>query len=323
MRTIHVNVVDRGRGVWLMAAMAMAVAFARPSELATAQAEDAAGAKAKDAPPAEDPSEVQRRQQIKQQATHWEQQLTKLLYGDLELIRSVTGDIPRDARRAIARDGEKAVKEAAVRLAELQFGGPRRRPDAGLGGIVINGLGKLIVNGNVILNGQKIAVGQPAADGRQGEENNASDDPSELVSTALAKSLAEHVGSAQAAAFTRQIAERSERRQAAAVRAIVAVLDGELFLTARQREQIERSLAEKWNDSMTVGLEGMHWVDGRRVFPGLPADCISPHLTESQRKLFTAQENGAGNGASQRQTWMRMNALNSVQTAARDPWWFQ
>jgi hypothetical protein len=270
MRIIHVNDIERGRGAWLTAAMAIAVTLAQPSELVTAQAED----------PAKDPAEVQRRQQIKQQATHWEQQLTKLLYGDLELIRCVTGDIPRDARRAIARDGEKAVKEAAVRLAELQFGG------------------------------------------RKGEQNT-SDDPADLVSTALAKSLAQHVGSLQATALSRQIAERSERRKGAAVRGIVAVLDGELFLTAAQREQIERSLLEKWNDSMMVSLEGMHFVDGRRVFPGLPADCINPHLTESQRKLFTVQENSAGIGVSQRQTWVRMNALNSAQSAARDPWWFE
>jgi hypothetical protein len=234
-----------------------------------------------DVDPAENPAEVQRRQQIKQQATHWERHLTKLLYGDLELIRSVTGDIPRDARRAIARDGEKAVKQGALWLAELQFGGGNQR------------------------------------------EENASDDPVSLVSTALAKSLAEHVGSPQAAAFTGQIAERSERRQAAAVHAIVAVLDGELFLTAAQREQIERSLLEKWSNTMTVVLEGMHIVDGRRVFPGLPADCLSPHLTESQRKLFIVQENAAGNGGAQRQTWMRMNAFDSAQPAVRDPWWFE
>jgi len=279
--------IDRGRGVWLTALVAVMVTLVAPPELAESRAEDAvaktkdAVAKTKDALLAEDPAEVQRRQQIKQQATHWEQQLAKLLYGDLELIRSVTGDIPRDARKAIARDGEMAVKEAAVWLAELQFGG------------------------------------------RKGDQNNASDDPAELVSTALAKSLAEHVGSPQAAAFTRQIAARSERRQTAAAHAIVAVLDGELFLTAAQREQIERSLLGKWSDAMTVALEGMHFVDGRRVFPGLSADCISPHLTESQRKLFTVQENNAANGAAQRQTWMRMNALNSAQSAARDPWWFQ
>ena len=286
MRVVAMRVIDRGRGVWLtalvalVALVAIVVTLVASPELATSRAEDAV-AKTKDALPADDPAEVQRRQQIKQQATHWEQQLTKLLYGDLELIRSVTGDIPRDARKAIARDGEKAVKEAAVWLAELQFGG------------------------------------------RKGDQNKASDDPAELVSTALAKSLAEYVGSPQAAAFTRQIAARRERRQSAAVHAIVAVLDGELFLTAAQREQIERSLLGKWSDAMTIALEGMHFVDGRRVFPGLSADCISPHLTESQRKLFTVQENSAGNGAAQRQTWMRMNALNSAQSAVRDPWWFQ
>jgi hypothetical protein len=313
MRIIHVNVIERGRGVWLTAAMAIAATLAQPSNLVTVQAEDAAGVKAKDTPPAEDPAEVQRRQQIKQQATHWEQLLTKLLYGELELIRSMSGDIPRDARRAIAQAGEQAVKAAAVRLAELQFGGPRRRPEAGLGRIVINGLGKLIVNG------QKIAVEQPAAGGRE----NKSGDPASLVSDSLAKSLAEHVGTAQAAVFTRQTAERSARRKAAAAHEIVSVLDGELFLTARQREQIERSLLEKWDDSMALSLEGMHWVDDRRVFPGLPTDCISPHLSEAQRKRFAPQGNGGGGVVSQRQTWMRMNVLNNVPAAARDPWWFE
>jgi hypothetical protein len=280
MKIIHVNVIERGRGVCLTAAMAVAVTLAQPFELVTAQAEDAAGVKAKDAPLAEDPAEVQRRQQVKQQATHWEHLLTRLLNGELEMIRAVSGDIPRDARRAIARAGEQAVKEAAVRLAELQFGG------------------------------------------RKGEENTAGD-PASWVSDSLAKSLAEHVGSPQAAAFTRQIAERSERRKAAAVHAIVAVLDGELFLTAKQREQIERSLLETWDDAMASSLEGMHWVDDRRVFPGLPADCISPHLSEAQRKRFAPQRNGGVGVVSQRQTWTRMNVLNNVPAPARDPWWFE
>ena len=280
MKIIHMNVIERGRGVCLTAAMAIAVTLAQPSELVTAQADDAAGVKAKDAPLAEDPAEVQRRQQVKQQATHWEHLLTRLLNGELEMIRAVSGDIPRDARRAIARAGEQAVKEAAVRLAELQFGG------------------------------------------RKGEENTAGD-PASWVSDSLAKSLAEHVGSPQAAAFTRQITERSERRKAAAIHAIVAVLDGELFLTAKQREQIERSLLETWDDAMASSLEGMHWVDDRRVFPGLPADCISPHLSEAQRKRFAPQGNGGVGVVSQRQTWTRMNVLNNVPAPARDPWWFE
>ena len=322
MKIIDMNRADwgriaRGREVWLTAAVAFVVAYACPVDRSTARGEDVvAKTKTDDAAPADDPAEVQRRQQIKQQATHWEQQLTKLLYGDLELIRSVAGDIPRDARRAIARAGEQAVKDAAVRLAELQFGGLERGGKAAKGGVVIGGVG------NVIVAGGKIVLGPRAAASRQGDEHNA-DDPTELVSKTLAKSLAEHVGSEQAAAFTGQIAERRERRKVAAVHEIVAVLDGELFLTAAQREQIERSLLGKWNDSMAVSLEGMHWADDRRVFPGLPADCISPHLTEAQRTRFVPQGNGGGGTASQRQTWVRMNVLNNVQAAARDPWWFE
>jgi hypothetical protein len=114
MRIIHLNDIERGRRMWLRTVVAVVVTLAASPDLVTSQAEDAV-AKTTDAPPAEDPAVVQRRQQIKQQATHWEQQLTKLLYGDLELIRSVTGDIPRDARKAIARDGEKAVRAPSNR----------------------------------------------------------------------------------------------------------------------------------------------------------------------------------------------------------------
>lgn len=307
-----------GRRVFLAAALAFVMAYVRPIDRSTARGDDAvANPKAEDVAPADDPAEVQRRQQIKQQATHWEQQLTKLLYGDLELIRSAVGDIPRDARRAIARAGEQAVQQAAVQLAELQFGGSRRqvRVMAGEGGIVIGGAGNLLVaDGKLIVQGG-------GASGRQVDEST-TEDPVDLVSKALAKSLAEHVGSEQAVAFTRQIVERSERRKAAAVHEIVAVLDGELVLTAAQRERIERSLLDHWSDAMVASLEGMHWSDDRRVFPGLPDACISPHLTDAQRRRFGPQGNGGG-GRSQRQTWVRMNVLNNVHSAARDPWWFE
>lgn len=315
MKIVGMKSIDQRRGAWLIAAAAIVMACGMQPGLSTVQAEDA-DAKASEAPPADDPAEVQRRQQIKQQATHWEQQLTKLLYGDLELIRSICGDIPRASRRAIAQAGEQAVKDGAVQLAELQFGGPRRRREVAGGGIVIGGLGNLIVAG------QKIVAGQPLAGGGQADAKKP-DDPAALVSEALAKSLAHHLGREEAAAFAKQLTERSERRKAASVREIVAVLDGELFLTTRQRQQIERSLLEKWDDAMTLALEGMHWADDRRVFPGLPADCVSPHLTDAQRKRFAPQANGGRAAASQRQIWMNLNVLSNVQAAARDPWWFQ
>ena len=246
-----------------------------------------------DVDPAEDPAEVQRRQQIKQQATHWEQQFTKMLYGDLELLRVVCGDLPRESRRAIATSGEQAAREAALQMAELQMGGRQRR-------------------------GRRA---EPKPDAEKSPDN-----PVAIVSAALTKSVAEHAGSEQAKAFAEQIAQRDDRRKAAVIREIVAVLDGELVLTASQREEIERSLREQWNDSMAMTLQGIHMHNGVRVFSGVPGACVSPHLTKAQRQRFVPQPdaNRQHRGAWQHQAWMQtVNMLNNVQPAGRDPWWFQ
>jgi hypothetical protein len=274
-----------------------------------------------DVDPAEDPAEVQRRQQIKQQATHWEQQFTKILYGDLELLRVVCGDLPRESRRAIAKTGEQAVKDAALQMAELQMGGRQRRLAQG---IVIQG-GAVVVNGKAVINMNPLAQpGRPAKPKPDVEKS--PDNPVTILSATLTKSVAEHVGSEQAKAFAEQIARRDDRRKAAMIREIVAVLDGELVLTASQREEIERSLREKWNDSMAMTLQGIHMNNGRRVFPGVPGACVSPHLTKAQRQRFVPEPdaNRQQRGGWQHQAWMQtVNMLNNVNPAGRDPWWFE
>ena len=274
-----------------------------------------------DVDPAEDPAQVQRRQQIKQQATHWEQQFTKILYGDLELLRALCGDLPRESRRAIAKTGEQAVKDAALQMAELQMGGRQRRLAQG---IVIQG-GAVVVNGKAVINMNPLAQpGRPAKPKPDVEKS--PDNPVTILSATLTKSVAEHVGSEQAKAFAEQIARRDDRRKAAMIREIVAVLDGELVLTASQREEIERSLREKWNDSMAMTLQGIHMNNGRRVFPGVPGACVSPHLTKAQRQRFVPEPdaNRQQRGGWQHQAWMQtVNMLNNVNPAGRDPWWFE
>ena len=272
--------------------------------------------------PAEDPAEVQRRQQIKQQATHWEQQFTKMLYGDLELLRVVCGDLPRESRRAIATSGEQAARDAALQMAELQMGGRQRRGVQG--GIVIQG-GAVIVNGNAVINLNPLAQPGRRAEPKPNAEKSP-DNPVALLSAALTKSVAEHAGSEQAKAFAEPIAQRDNRRKAAMIHEIVAVLDGELVLTASQREEIERSLREQWNDSMAMTLQGIHMNNGLRVFPGLPGACVSPHLTKAQRQRFVPQPdaNRQQRGGWQHQAWMQtVNMLNNVQPTGRDPWWFE
>ena len=246
-----------------------------------------------DVDPAEDPAQVQRRQQIKQQATHWEQQFTKMLYGDLELLRAVCGDLPRESRRAIATTGEQAAREAALQMAELQMGGRQRL----------------------------VRRAEPKPDAEKSPDN-----PVTILSATLTKSVAEHVGSEQATAFAEQLAQRDERRKTAMIHQIVAVLDGELVLTASQREEIERSLREQWNDSMAMTLQGIHMQNGLRVFYGVPEACVSPHLTKAQRQRFAPQPdaNRQQSHAWQHQAWIQtVNMLNNVNPGGRDPWWFE
>lgn len=296
MKAIHAK---RGVAPVVRSAVAMPLAVlvavgGMPDRAAQAQEKPDAMAGPGDAAAklAEDPAEVQRRHQIKQQAIHWEQQFTKMLYGDLELLRAVCGDLPRESRQAIARAGAAAVKDAAVRMAELQMGG-RRNP-------------------------------RPRGGGANAEKSQ--DNPLAVVSTALTASVAEHVGSEQATAFSEQLARRNDRRKAAMIREIVAVLDGELVLTTAQREEIERALREQWNDAMAMTLQGIHMNNGLRVFPGLPGGCVSPHLTKAQRQRFVPQPdaNNHVRGAWQHQAWMQtVNMLNNVQPVGRDPWWFE
>lgn len=299
-------------------ALAPALAAAAEAEARQTEKSEKAGG-ATDNKPADDPAEVQRQQQvkreevqrqqqIKQQTVHWEQQFTKLFHSDLELIRSVCHDLPRESRRAIVRDGERATKEAAVRLVEEQYGKGKRQPAANLA--------------------DRQAANTPA------------DDPLTLISAALARSLAEHVGDEQAAALSDELAARAQRRKAAAVRKIVAALDAELFLTASQRQQIEQSLEATWNNATPTSLHSLEQVaqgmslavnqggnnlsNNRRLFAGLPDDCVRPHLTEAQRQAFAPQPPNAGPAPGQRQAWIQtINFLQNLPASSRDPWWFQ
>ncbi|MFM7290338.1 MAG: hypothetical protein ACKO6B_03785 [Planctomycetia bacterium] len=272
----------------------------------------------------EDPQEAQLRQQIKQQATHWEEQFTKLLYGDLELLRSICGDLPRESRRAIAKAGEQAVKDAALRMAELQMGGRGARVRQGQ--LVIQGGGIAIEGGKVIINGVAKVLDQVVAPGKRAAAAGEPENPLGMLAEALTKSVARHVGEEQATAFANQLAGRKARRREAMIREIVAALDGELVLTDEQRRAIEESLRAKWSESMAMMLQGMHMQNGIRVFPGLPDDCVRPHLGEAQRQRFVAQPraNNGGQVPWQQQEWMQtVNLLGNVQTAGRDPWWFE
>jgi len=301
----------------LIAAIAVVVLSGLLSGVAVTRAVELAEVKPEtreaEAKPDERPEEAERRQQldlqIRQQAVHWEQQFKKLLHGDLELVRAVCGDLPRESRRAIVRAGEQAAEEASLRLAALQFQDQRRQPQVG------GGLQAMI--GDVLKKIVPPAAGPVTTPGG----GKPADDPLSFFSAALTESLKEHAGSEQAEEFSRQLAARSERRKAATVHAIVASLDAEFCLTAAQREKIERSLLERWSDSMVMAVQGMYTNNGVRIFPGLPDECVRPHLTRTQRERFQRQP-FLDDPSLQRQLMMQtLNMLNAAEVPKPDPWW--
>ncbi|MFM8893372.1 MAG: hypothetical protein ACKOTB_17465, partial [Planctomycetia bacterium] len=158
---------------------------------------------AKEAQPAEEAVDAQMQQQLKQQAAHWEQMFTKLLYGELELMRATCGDLSPKARRAIAQAGEQLVKDSAMRLAEVQLGRRLRVRQVGPAA-------------------NRVAEQAPAPD-EGGGAVRSMPDPLTEIPTALAESLAEHAGEKRAAAYSAEVAARTARRRKAVVDEVVSM----------------------------------------------------------------------------------------------------
>ncbi|MFM8634084.1 MAG: hypothetical protein ACKOEX_04620 [Planctomycetia bacterium] len=231
-----------------------------------------------------DPAEAQQREQLKQLTTHWEGEFSKILHSHLELTRAICGDLPVASRRAIAHAGEASIKEAAVAMASTQMGRMRR--------------------------GAK-AARAPA------------NTPSDQIATAIEKAVREHVGDEQATALATELATRNDRRKKSSATSIVSMLDAHLVLTSEQREVIARSLLERWNDGMYEMITRAHWNNGRLTMPGVPDDCILPHLTQSQRDLFSPSPQ-QGMDARAMALNQRMIQLGRISTPMpRDPWWFE
>ena len=237
------------------------------------------------------PQEQQRRQELQ----NWEQRLTTLLHSHLNLIRTLCGELPRDQRRAIAQAGERATKEAAARVTDEQLGMRKGR----------------------------VAKQPPAgpAPGAQAAGASSGEDPEASITDALREAVADQVGVEQAAAFTAELAAREERWRRSVVASIVGILDTELWLTAEQREAVERSLLDRWNVNMILPLQGRQMVNGRRVLPGVPDECIRPHLTPMQQETFGPPNPFSGTVPTLQAAMFRLGQC--IPALNRDPWWFE
>ena len=115
----------------------------------------------------------------------------------------------------MAREGERAVHDAAKKFAELQ---------------------------------QKMMQGgwRP---GTQYPE------PQQVLEDVLSKSVAGFLSPAQRARYKEEIDKRIANRKQVALDNLVAKLDSDLVLTALQREKISESLSSHWNDSWSQSMQ--------------------------------------------------------------------
>lgn len=265
--------------------------------------------------------EAAARQQIEQRAAQYEPMLTRVLQDDLELVRTLHGDLPVEARRAIVAAGEEAAKKGALAFSEA-MNTPHVVPAAPQG----------VVGGFLGAVGRAFGVPIPEeparrADGaKKAEARKKSIDPCRLVSDAVAASLIEQIGEEHGADFRDQLSKREQRHRAATVRRLVGVLDDDLYLSAKQREAIETAIGEKWNEGVEMALDHGMEINGRKIYPGLPYERVLPYLTPAQQSKLGDGKQSREIFRSNRQGMMQsrfFRRANLAQQAERDPWWFE
>ncbi|MEI8370118.1 MAG: hypothetical protein WCJ31_16920 [Planctomycetia bacterium] len=266
--------------------------------------------------------EAAARQQVEQMAAQYEPMLTRVLQDDLELLRTLHGDLPVEARRAIAAAGQSAVKAGALALS-AEIHGPRPMPVApprGAAEGLLNAVGR--------------AFGFPIPEEHARRADGAKDpeagkglfDPCQGVIDAVAASLVEQVGEAAAATFLEELSKREQRCRAVDVRRLVGRLEDDLFLNAKQREAIEDVLSADSDDGIAMALDHTMELNGRKIYPGLPYDRVLPHLNPAQRTLLGNGKESLDFARSNRQSMMQsrfFRRANLSQQAQRDSWWFE
>jgi hypothetical protein len=147
------------------------------------------------------------------QVEQFVQQFRPLFRAEYYFIRRVC-DLTPDQRKRVAREGERAVKDAARKFAELQ---------------------------------QKMMQGgwRP---GTQYPE------PQRVLEEVLSKSVTGILSPEQQARYKDELEKRAANRKQVALDNLVAKLDQDLVLSAEQRDKISESLSSHWNEAWCQSL---------------------------------------------------------------------
>ncbi len=191
-----------------------------------------------------DAREAQIDAQVQQWVGQFTQQYRPILTTELNFIRQVC-DLAPEQRPKIKTAGEASLKEAALKMAELQGGQMR--------GVF--------------------------------RAQNQQPDPQRTIRESVAKALQETLTPEQMTKYKAAAAQRASLRKRAAIRCVVARLDGTLCLTADQRDKITQAITAGWQDKWEQWL--MLSAYGDQYFPMVPDQHVVTHLDADQKSVWS------------------------------------
>jgi hypothetical protein len=106
-----------------------------------------------------------------------------------------------------------------------------------------------------------------------------------LLEERLAIFVEKHLSKEKAAFYRRELQSRDANEREACSLRLVAILDRELCLSARQREAIRVSLLDKWDETWAQAVENGA-VQGNASVPFIPDALIEPNLESAQIDIW-------------------------------------
>jgi len=121
--------------------------------------------------------------------------------------------------------------------------------------------------------------------GRAGRAGNELGSARLMLEERLATFVEKHLSKEQAARYRRELQSRDANEREACALRLVAILDHELCLSARQREAIRVALLEKWDETWTQALENGAF-QGNAFIPFIPDALIESNLDAAQIDIW-------------------------------------
>jgi len=161
------------------------------------------------------PAQVDVQLQNNAMIAQFQTQLRPKYASELEFVRLVFPDLPKEIRPKVRSAADAALTIAAKQAANQ------------------NGA-QIQING--------VARGKPA-------------EPRKTIREGIGKALKENLNEDEMTRYDDEVAKRAHDLQQATIRSVVARLDNQLYLNAEQRDQITESMAAKWQDGWEKWLE--------------------------------------------------------------------